>query len=92
MKSVPLRMDVVDTLVCQILLFDILLQWAQGNCPMRRIGHVSPGQFVKPTNCLKTSAHAIYAKDWLFCKTEAHKLSEEFTHWASLNTTECFGR
>ena len=75
-----------------MLLFDILLQWAQGNCPMRRIGHVSPGQFVKPTNCLKTSAHAIYAKDWLFCKTEAHKLSEEFTHWASLNTTEYFGR
>ena len=53
---------------------------------------MSHGQFVKPTNCLKTSAHAIYAKDWLFCKTEAHKLSEEFTHWASLNTTECFGR
>ena len=34
-------MDVVDTLVCQILLFDILLQWAEGNCPMRRIGHVA---------------------------------------------------
>ena len=77
-----------------MLLFDILLQWAQGNCPMRRIGHVTwticKTRKLSKNLCTCNMCKAL--KDWLFCKTETHKLSEEFytfgLHWIQLNVLE----
>ena len=49
---------------------------------------MSPGRFVKPTNCLKTSAHAIYAKVILWSPQIVWIILHIGLHWIQLNVLE----